>query len=208
MNMLNDRVHAKQDATLLFEVLCQEVAVRHWGGPSPFVKAFIFGTARADEASDDDEIDETGFKASVDQLCKELGEGIQYSPPEDGYRITARDGKLDVVVWRRFADKRSGQLIGFGQCKTGTHWKTGLSQLRPEDFADKWFLQRPAVIPIRLYFVADRVTTHWYDACKDGGIVFDRCRIMEHAIDLPGELVDRLRKWVDAAMETQGLQHP
>jgi hypothetical protein len=66
----------------------------------------------------------------------------------------------------------------------------------------------PAVLPVRLYFVADRVLDRWYDCCVDGGILFDRCRIVEHANDISASLTARITKWVRAAAASEGLSLP
>lgn len=208
MNMRDDRSHGGEDATALFEHLCKEVSVRYWGGPAPNVEAMVFGTGRTSQHIEDhQDLDKGKFQSAVDDLCRKLGEGVGFrEDPKSTPR--ARDGKLDIVVWRGFTDKREGQLIGFGQCKTGTHWKDDLSKLRPEAFCAKWTITRPAVLPIRLYFIADRNTINWYDQCIDGGILFDRCRIMEYADDLPPHLLERISKWVEAAMKSKGLRLP
>jgi hypothetical protein len=137
MNMKTRRRHGGEDATVLFEHLCSEVAARFWGGPARGVHAFVFGTGReTEELEDHEDLDEGKFKSAVDRLCRQLGEGYGFRAVGDS-RVTARDGKLDVVVWRRFADERPGQLIGFGQCKTGKHWSGDLMKLRPEGFCRK-----------------------------------------------------------------------
>jgi len=208
MNMKTQRSQGGEDATVLFEHLCREAAVRFWGGPSASVSALVFGTGRqTEDLQDYEDLDAGRFRGAVDQLCQQLREGVGFHSVTQS-RITARDGKLDVVVWRGFADGRQGQLIGFGQCKTGKHWDRDLMKLRPEGFCAKWMRQRPAVLPVRLYFVADRVVERWYDNCIDGGIVFDRCRILEHCSDLPAPLVARIANWVRAAAASEGLAIP
>lgn len=207
LNMNNDRFHGGFDAAVLFEQLCREVSIRLWGGDDDDrVDALVFGTGRlADGSSDRDPIDIATFSAAIDNLCDRLNEGTGFDAKSNG-PVTAKDGKLDVVVWRSFTDGRNGQLIGFGQCKTGTHWETDLMKLRPDDFFSKWVRQHPAVLPVRLYFVTDRVIERWYDRSKDGGIFLDRCRIMEYCSKLPEELMTRISRWVTTAANTHGLQ--
>ncbi len=209
LDMKAKRKYSGEDAAVLFEILCCEVGKRLWGGQhDPRVKALVFGTARhRDGKKDEDEIDINSFKQAVDFLCKELNEGRGFDAKSND-RVTAKDGKLDVVVWRGFADKRDGQVIGFGQCKTGTHWDSDLMKLRPDDFFSKWVRQHPAVTPVRLYFIADRAIQRWYDRSRDGGVLLDRCRIMEYCSDLPGELVGRICEWVKAAAADHGLLVP
>jgi len=205
MNMNTERHQGGEDATKLFELFCREVAIRYWGGPGDSIQAIVFGTGRLAGSLDDEAaLDRRGFTAAVDDLCRKLGEGYGFRN-DNTSRITAKDGKLDVVVWRPFADGRAGQLIGFGQCKTGTHWQNDLTKLRPEGFYTKWVRKHPGVLPIRMYFITDRVIARWYDHCVDAGIVFDRCRIMEYATDLPVELTKRVANWVKAACVAEEL---
>ncbi len=208
MNMKSERTQDGEDATVLFEHLCSEVAVRFWGGPERNVRARVFGTGRqTEDLKDDDGLDGGSFERAVNDLCRELQEGHGFRNP-DASQIRARDGKLDVVVWRRFADNRPGQLIGFGQCKTGKHWPDDLMKLRPEGFCKKWMQRQPAVLPVRLYFVADRVVSQWYERCADAGILFDRCRIVEYSDNLSAGLTKRIASWVTAAAASQGLSLP
>lgn len=165
----------------------------------------VFGAARLrDDAKDDKPIGSRRFRDAVNNLCKRLGEGGRFSS-KGSDQPTARDGKLDVVVWRSFADGREGRLIGFGQCKTGTHWESDLLKLCPEGFTMKWMERQPAVSPTRLYFITDRVTLRWYDRCVDGGILFDRCRVLEYSRDLPTDLLKRIERWTRAALRSERL---
>ncbi|MFO0797091.1 MAG: hypothetical protein U0804_06405 [Gemmataceae bacterium] len=199
MNMQADRVQAGINGTELFERICCEVAKNYWGDAS---EGIVFGTARRTPAS------EVGnFPAAVNDLCTRLREGVRFhshsqSPPE------AQDGNLDVVVWKDFADQRVGKLIGFGQCKTGTHWARSVFDLQPEGFCAKWILTQPVVKPVRLYFITSTVRHHqWYDACVDSGVMFDRCRILNYAPrmhDLRAEWV----AWTAAALASKGMVLP
>ena len=205
MNMKVDRNQGGHDATILFEHLCREVAIRFWGGPAPYVGAIVFGTGRqTNDLEDHEEFGQGVFESAIQGLCDALGEGVGFQQNLDS-AVYAKDGKLDVVVWRGFADKRPGQLIGFGQCKTGKYWDRDLMKLQPEGFCAKWLQKRPAVIPVRLYFIADRVTDDWHERCVDGGIVFDRCRIVNHAANLPSDLLQKIEAWVNAAAKSEGL---
>lgn len=208
MNMRSERTQGNEDATVLFEEFCRHVAERYWGGPTDSIRSLVFGTGGlARDLADDAGLERRRFAVAVNHLCTELGEGCGFRADPTS-RLSARDGKLDIVVWRRFSDGRAGQLIGFGQCKTGTHWSDDLAGLRPEAFCSKWMVRRPAVLPVRMYFVTDRVTARWYEHCVDGGILFDRCRLMEYATGISPELNKRLRKWVDAAAALKGLALP
>lgn len=187
------------DGAELFEQVCCEVAKNYWGTDA---KGMVFGTARRVDARE-----VTGFEAAVNYFCTETREG-------DGFRnnynepITAQDGKLDVVVWKPFSDKRRGQLMGFGQCKTGTHWSSGLFTLRPEGFCKKWVSPAPVVDPVRLYFITARVKqSKWHEVGVDGGVMFDRCRILDYAPPMP-ELRAKWTRWTKAAPAAHGITMP
>lgn len=208
LNMQSERTHADEDGTALFEELCCEVGKQLWGGhDDPRVQGMVFGTARTSvNVRDDDLIDIGSFSTAVDQLCIRLKEGLHYDPKSK--KPTARDGKLDVVIWRRFSDEREGQLIGFGQCKTGTNWQNDMTKLRPGDFFSKWARRLPTVLPQRLYFIADRETKRWYEHTTDAGVLLDRCRIMDYCSNIPVRLLERIHNWVSEAAKSKGLRLP
>ncbi len=208
LNMKTSRMQGGEDGTALFEQLCREVAVRFWGGPGKLVEAIVFGTGRdTEESLSDDDLEVGQFGRAVNELCKAIGEGEQFQA-KTADRVTAKDGKLDIVVWRGFSDRRHGQLIGFGQCKTGTNWNRELGKLKPDSFCRKWMRTPPASQPVVLYFVCDRVLDGWYNHVSDGGILFDRCRVMEYATQIPMPLLKRIEKWVSAATQSEGLTIP
>ncbi len=199
LNMGEDRIHAGIDGTELFEQVCCEVAKNYWGRDA---EALVFGTARR---ADGREVD--GFEAAINFLCTRTLEGTSFSA-NYGDKVTAQDGSLDVVVWKPFSDRRRGQLMGFGQCKTGTHWSSGLFTLQPEGFCKKWIKAMPVVNPVRLYFISGRVKqSKWNEVGVDGGIMFDRCRILDYAPAMP-TLRDRWVKWTRAALLSHGITMP
>jgi len=208
LDMRTEKHQAGHDGTVLFERLCKEVAERFWGGPAEEVGSCVFGTGReVSELGDEDRIDARRFAQRINELCKKIGEGIQFQH-RGSSPVTAKDGRLDIVVWKDFADKRQGKLIGFGQCKTGTHWENDLTKLQASDFCRIWMRDTPAVPPARLYFVADRVVDRWYHRSVDGGIIFDRCRVVEYAYDLPPALKRDILTWIKAVAARYNLRIP
>ena len=199
MNMQSDRVQEGINGAELFEDICCEVAKNYWGTNS---EGIVFGTARRTK---DDEVGR--FHDAVNHLCSAIGEGEKFHN-HSKVRPTAQDANLDVVVWKKFSDFRKGKLIGFGQCKTGTHWAKGLFELQPEGFCQKWILTQPLVKPVRLYFIASRVQqTKWFETCVDGGIVFDRCRILDYAPKMQ-DLKPLWSQWTRTALKSHGIELP
>jgi hypothetical protein len=210
--MLSSKRHAGFDGTELFEFLCLEVAKRYWGASakdeltSSRVKGSIFGTSRAAWRFDDSApFQPKNFQAAVDNLCTELGEGVKFRTKDEDEEVTANDDKLDVVVWRNFSDQRPAKLVGFGQCKTGDHWELELPRLNPTTFCNRWLHNVPCVIPVKLFFLTDRVVERWQTRAYEAGILFDRCRILDHADEVSDGILAKCATWSRAALTSHSL---
>ena len=200
LNMNTQKVQAGEDATELFELLCAQVARNFFSTDLMPASSVIFGTGRyAKGRANSQPIAKRGFARAIDELCRELGEGGGFLNHAGNNRITAKDGRLDVVVWRGFRDGRVSRVIGMGQCKTGRNWKNAVDSLQPEHFFAKWVKSRPANVPMRMFFVTERVRTNWHELAVDAGLLFDRCRIMEYAGHISDDLHARIRSWVESA---------
>ena len=195
LNMRNDRQHDGYDGTRLLEEIAAESARSYLGNRS---ESMVFGTA----------VSARGFPDRINKLCKRIGEGGGFF----GHGSTAsrqQDGKLDVVAWTPFSDRLPGQLIMFGQCKTGTHYKDQLAQLQPDSFCRKWLRTQPAVTPTRAFFVSEALPrSGWRDSAVDAGVLFDRCRIVDFAHDASADLLTRIRGWTEAAAIATDLEDP
>ena len=193
LDMKNDRRHGGHDGTKLLEELAAETARSYLGSRS---ESMVFGTAASAR----------GFPDRINRLCKRIGEGGGFF----GHGSTAsrqQDGKLDIVAWTPFSDRLPGQLIMFGQCKTGTHYKDQLAQLQPDAFCRKWLRTQPAVTPTRAFFLSEALPrSGWRDSAVDAGVLFDRCRIVDFARDASDRLLARIRAWTRTAAIATGLE--
>lgn len=110
------------------------------------------------------------------------------------------------MVWKHFTDRLPGKLIAFGQCKTGTHYRDTLTQLQPDSFCRKWFRSSPAVVPVRMFFVAEALSrSNWYDTASDAGLLFDRCRIVDFCDNVQMTVLARMKGWTAAAARATTL---
>ncbi len=184
------------DPTKVFEQLCADVLRTFWGGDSNLSGSMVVGTAGPGVGG------ANRFQTKIADLCKNLGEGngwrLGASPPGGG------DAKLDIAAWKRFADKRQGGLVGFAQCKTGVHWKQHLTTLQPETYCRR-FMQQPLVlVPLRLYMVPNRIVSHrWEEHTLDGGLLMDRCRILQYGGSISPAALRRCKKWTHEAYRRQ-----
>ena len=192
----SNRSHADIDGTMLLEELSAETSRKYFGARS---ESMVFGTAAGN----------TNFPSKVTDLCNRIKEGGSYANHAQTSRQNARDGKLDVVVWKHFSDGLAGKVIAFGQCKTGTNYKDTLTQLQPDIFCRKWIQSQPALTPMRMFFVAEALHRgDWYNLASDTGLLFDRCRIVDFSNQLNRRLLDRIEAWTSAAAEATGLPSP
>ncbi len=180
------------DPTRLFEDVSAVAAERFFGGPHDDVLMYQFGFPRR--------VAPKNFKKALDDLCEQLGEGN--GGKDRPQSSDQNDARLDIVVSRRFPDRRVGQLTAFGQCAAGRHWRTKLSDLRPLSFCKLWLREMPAVDPAALFFVPFRVSEHhWPEAANIAGVVFDRCRIAVYADPLPDSLLRDCLAWTKGVLE-------
>ena len=198
LNMSSNRRHAGMDGTLLFEELAAEVVRKYLGTRA---QCLVFGTANG----------QSDFTEKVNELCRQLGEGGGFEN-RNGAHLRQQDGKLDVVAWKPFTDGLPGQLIAFGQCKTGTNYKDTLAQLQPDAFCNKWLRDSPALTPVRALFIAEALPrsarSGWYNTAVDAGLLFDRCRIVDFCDGISENILDKVSAWTTAAAAATGLTNP
>ncbi|MCB9136153.1 MAG: hypothetical protein H6636_12050 [Anaerolineales bacterium] len=188
-NMTQSKMHNEIDGTLLFEELCADIILSYFGQSS---KSYIFGTANPGN-----------FENKVKDLIHKIGEGGGFKNPNNNFP-TKNDDAVDIVVWKDFADKRIGKLIGFGQCKTGTSWNDEIHKLKPRNFCDNWFRENPVIDPLPLVFICDTLNEDFnFHTSQRGFLIFNRFRILEHIGDgLRDEIQVKLKTWLDGAMNT------
>ena len=179
----------------LFERLCCDVASNYWGCVAGEKAPFIHFGAHG------------SFRAKIEDLAKKLCEegGVREKALKSGRH--PKDDGVDIVVYRPFTDGRVGQLIGLGQCKSGHGYgRKELTELQPDDFFRKWFqcpVSKPTSQSVRLFFLSDRIASDeiMRQNINMGGIVFDRCRVMEYAGEVDRELKREIANWILARLE-------
>ena len=191
LNMSSNRIHAGIDGTKLMEYISANVARQYLGARA---ESLVFGTA---ESAPD-------FPQRVESLCHSIGEGGGFEDGSGNSR-RIRDDKLDVVAWKAFADRREGKLIAFGQCKTGTNWRSEVTQLQPGAFCKKWFRSQPVLEPLRMFFISEALpSVDWRNRSVDAGLLFDRCRIVDFFESIDVDLLEGIEAWtVEAARATE-----
>jgi hypothetical protein len=190
LNMKTHRVHAEIDGTTLLEEISAR-ALQCYLGPTR-ARSLVFGTASSGS-----------FKDKVNQLCDELGEGGGFHCLDDA-SAQANDDKLDTVTWVPFADRKPGQLVVFGQCKTGSNWNGLITQLQPEAFLKRWTRNRMYLVnPLRALCVSEAADrSRWGGTVVYAGLFFDRCRIVDFCEELEQDLWSKVRTWNAAAKAT------
>ena len=163
-------------------------AAEHYFGSNEHDGSYAFGFPRRRAAA--------AFPAAVDELSDLLGEGG--GAIESSLAAQQKDAHLDLVVWHGFPDRKPGQVIAFGQCATGRHWRRKITELPEGDvWCRAWMIDPPAVSPIRMLFLPHRLNEdQWRIAAILGGVLFDRCRIAYHAPKVPRGVSTNCAAWV------------
>lgn len=188
LNMNADRMQGGIDGTTLLEEISAEGLRRYLGDGR--AKSLVFGTA----------FGSANFSGRVTALCQSVGEGYQFRNNLD-LPMDAKDDKLDVVAWIPFSDEKSAKIIIFGQCKTGTAWTQQLCHLKPDVFIKKWADTPFVYDPVRAYLVSEAVDrSRWAAYSLDGGLLFDRCRIVDCCDQIDEELLARIITWSTDAL--------
>ena len=189
LNMNTNHKHANIDGTNLFEELASEAAREYFGARA---ESIVFGTAAG-----------SNFPGKVNDLCKRIKVGDRYYKRGNA---SPRDGKLDVVAWKHFADRLPEKLVAFGQCKTGTNYERDLTQLQPDVFCNNWLLSPPALTPMRMFFVAEAVSRlGWDSVSSKAGLLFDRCRIVDFCDGISEDVLEKVKAWTEAAAKANEL---
>lgn len=171
----------------LFEQMCTHATLGYLGGPGNGATAVRFGAPRKTPLAK--------LSQAIDDLCTSMAEGGGCLQPNRAKHTG--DENLDIVAWRHFPDAKLGKLILFGQCAAGTAgWQKKLADMDARAFVKKWFRSTLAVDPVRVFFVPRRIpVADWSDAAIDGGILFDRCRIVACMVDMKKEQEDLRKKF-------------
>lgn len=186
LNMKSEKVKGEIDGTVLLESLSSEVLGNYLGRDRACVQ--IFGTAVGGK-----------FPDKVNDLCKAIGEGGRFEHIDSG-KVNANDGSLDVVGWIPFSDGLPSKLSIFGQCKTGTSWRSHMSDLRPDNFIKHWMSGFFVFEPLRAFFIAESADrAHWSGNALYTGLLFDRCRIVDFSNGIEPALLASIRQWTEAA---------
>lgn len=189
LNMKNNRDHAGINGTDLLEEVAAHALKNYLGGTR--AHALVFGTSAPG-----------GFEDKVAALCRELREGAGFRSLDTAL-VQANDDKLDAVAWVPFSDSLPGQLIIFGQCKTGSSWDDQVTQLQPDIFIDKWMSEPVLVNPVRAFCISEAADrSRWKGTGLAAGIVLDRCRLVDFCDNLAADLLDRVSRWTTAAKAT------
>jgi len=122
---------AGSDGAKLFEDVSAVAAASYLGSRDALREPLVFGFPRRVEVAN--------FPAAVANLCIYIGEGKSDDKMPNINKM--KDAGLDIVFNKPFPDKKSSQLIAFGQCATGENWWDKKYELQPGDWCREWMLK-------------------------------------------------------------------
>jgi hypothetical protein len=200
MNMNIRRTFNDVDGPLLFEEVCEAALKGVWSNRT---KTHRFGTSSG--------------QGNFPNKLKSFFDDLEEFPLRSDREIPNHGGDdgLDIAVWTSFtwapseqSNAPRGKLILLAQCKTGTSWEVAdLQRLQPDSFFGKWMAPEPCGQTVRAFLASARVDRNkWEDHHRDGGLIFDRCRIFDYtAENLPESVFSKVRIWTEAALECSDL---
>lgn len=116
----------------------------------------------------------SAFKAALTKICQEVGE---WSCPRSIKTLRTKDGGLDLVAWRHFADRQIGKLILFGHCASGSNWEDKIHELQPSVFCSQWLGGDRSPV-VKSFFIPHRLDPALFEnRAISAKLFFDRCRI-------------------------------
>lgn len=139
------------------------------------------------------------FPQRVDTLCELIGEGRGFKSKG---KLQPKDGKVDVVAWKNFADSNTSKLIMFGQCAAGaTNWENKAHELDPQAFWDQWIAESKVSPLLRSFYIPFCLPHDKFEqTARRAGILFDRCRIAHSVWLSRQEIINdgRYQKWCES----------
>ena len=148
----------------LFERLTSEAVERYLSGKA-MVFGWPFGKDDANASSDETQIMQMVKKAT------EILQEKYIEAPASHYK----DRNLDVIGWKPFNEKRSGQVVILVQCGAGHNWKSkNAVPIKAWTQYIHW-ANDPLVAFSVPCIIDDR---DWHGQSREKGILFDRVRIL------------------------------
>jgi len=168
LSRLGGKAPNHRDAAKLFEEISALAACSYLGS-DPKTNAHVFGFPRRKEPKN--------FGDALKNLCENV---LRDGEPrlDDPLVPEQKDGRLDVVAWKEFPDKKRSRIIAFGQCATGADWEDKAFALKPVDWSKRWLRDHFLPDPLACFFVPRYILEkHWRHKSIEGGLLFDRFRI-------------------------------
>ena len=131
------------------------------------------------------------FKRALEWLSTRMG------MPLGSAKSTAKtkDGGVDVVAWKPFADRRTAFLVAFAQCTVQTNWYP-----KRKDVIERlWFARIDtggwALSVLALPFSIPKNFENWDDLRRAVNIVFDRLRLAQMLGRVDSAKFGAMRQW-------------
>ena len=88
--------------------------------------------------------DKSSFLVALKQVYKKFGDGTPVNRPRPAASADVKDNGIDVIAWRRSADKLPGAYYLIGQVASGNNWKDKSVVTDRIHFHEYWFTVQPA----------------------------------------------------------------
>lgn len=165
----------------IFDKLVCEAAVSYLGKGA---KAVRFGWPPSDGRPKD-------FQKALDWLSTETGipRGSGVHPPG------AKDGGVDVIAWKPFADNRTAFAVALIQCTVQSDWFPKSKDIIDDLWRGRIDTGRDALKSLAVPFVIHKNFDKWDDLRRIVHIIFDRLRLAQVLVDCDVARFSKMIHW-------------
>ncbi|MFA5935605.1 MAG: hypothetical protein WC787_02005 [Patescibacteria group bacterium] len=131
-------------------------------------KAIRFGSPPSDGRP-------TDFRKAVEWLSEKTGVPLgsgSFSPKN-------KDGGVDVVAWKPFADHKTGFILTLIQCTVQLNWFPKGKDIVDHVWLAKLDTGRPIITSLAIPFVIHKNYEKWDDLRRTVNVIFDRLRLAQ-----------------------------
>lgn len=133
----------------------------------------------------------TNFLKALDWLSVKTGIPVGIGLPA----LRTKDGGVDVVVWKPFADNRTAFVVALIQCTIQANWFPKSRDIVDDVWLNRVDTGRSALISLAVPFVIPKNFTKWDDLRRTVNLVFDRLRLSQWLANRDIASFDKMIRW-------------
>lgn len=165
--------------------------------------AYLGGTARGERFS----TPAGGLHGAFETRVKDLAAAMRLRPGAGPWRASRKDGGVDAVAWRPFADDRTGFVAILAQCTVRTEWEPKVRDIVANQWQTWVSLGKEPITALAIPFVVPLSydPERWDEHRHAVNVVFDRIRICEVLADRAPDNEVEIELWTERELDRNRL---